>query len=108
MDVQLLDISQVQLAQLKAQEGLKKVQSQDAKEDPKLRQAAVDFEAVFIAQMLKPMMESVPTDSLMGGGHAEKMFRSMMVEEVGKSVAARGGVGLADEVFSELLKLQEM
>jgi len=71
------------------------------------RDAAEQFEAVFIAQMLAPMFETVPTDGPMGGGHAEGIYRGMMVQEVGKSIASNGGIGIADQVYSELLKLQE-
>ncbi len=75
--------------------------------EKELRKTAEDFEAVFIAQLMSPMMDSVKTDELTGGGSAEGIFRSMMVTEVGKSVAARGGIGIADNVYRELLKLQE-
>ncbi|GHF29441.1 hypothetical protein GCM10017044_25880 [Kordiimonas sediminis] len=72
-----------------------------------LREAAVDFEAVFISQLLSPMFETVGTDELMGGGQAEGIFRSMMVDSVSKEVARNGGIGLADNIYAELLKFQE-
>lgn len=71
------------------------------------RQAAEQFEAVFLSQMLQPMFETIPTDSFMGGGHAEKVYRGMMVDEMGKQIAKQGGVGIADTVYREILKLQE-
>ncbi len=72
-----------------------------------LRDAAIDFEAVFISQMLTPMFESIETDGLMGGGNAENVYRSMMVDSVGKQIAQNGGIGLADNIYAELLKYQE-
>lgn len=71
------------------------------------REVAQNFEAVFLSQMLAPMFETIPTDSFMGGGHAEKVYRGMMVEEMGKEIAKQGGVGIADSVYREILKLQE-
>lgn len=71
------------------------------------REAAEQFEAVFLSQMLAPMFETVPTDGFMGGGHAEKVYRGMMVEEMSKELAKQGGVGIADSVYREILKLQE-
>ncbi len=71
------------------------------------REAAEQFEAVFLSQMLQPMFETIPTDSFMGGGHAEKVYRGMMVDEMGKQIAKQGGVGIADTVYREILKLQE-
>ena len=70
--------------------------------------AAENFEAVFLAQMLAPMFETLETDGPFGGGSAEKIYRTFMVQEYGKVVARAGGVGIADRVASELLKLQEM
>ncbi|WP_417463502.1 rod-binding protein [Kordiimonas sp.] len=72
------------------------------------REAAEQFEAVFISQMLNPMFEAIPTDGLMGGGPAEGVYRSMMVDEASKSIARNGGVGIADNVYRELLKMQEV
>lgn len=72
-----------------------------------LRKTAEDFEAVFLSQMLQPMFDTIPQDSLMGGGHAETIYRGMMVEEMGKSISRSGGIGIADSVYRELLKMQE-
>lgn len=71
------------------------------------RAAAEQFEAVFLSQMLAPMFNTVPTDGLTGGGHAEEVYRGMMVEEIGKEIAKQGGIGIADSIFREIIKLQE-
>lgn len=72
-----------------------------------IKKAAVEFEAVFATQMLQPMFEELSTDGIFGGGHAEGIFRSMMVQEFGTLIAKRGGLGIADTVSSELLRIQE-
>jgi Rod binding domain-containing protein len=72
------------------------------------RKAAEDFEAVFLAQMLQPMFETVEVDGLFGGGQAEETWRSLWVEETAKHIARGGGVGLADMVEKEMLKMQEV
>lgn len=74
----------------------------------KLRKTAEDFEAVFLSQMLKPMFEGIKADDAFGGGHAEDMYRSLMVDEFGKSIAQSGGIGIADRVMSEMLRMQEV
>jgi peptidoglycan hydrolase FlgJ len=71
------------------------------------RRAAQEFEALFLAEMLSPVFESVDTDGLFGGGEGEKIFRSLMVQEYGKAVASAGGVGIAAAVQSEILRMQE-
>lgn len=73
----------------------------------KMQKSAKEFEAMFISQMLKPMFESIGTDGPTGGGEGEKMFRSMMVDEYGKMMASRGGLGIADAVMRTMIDAQE-
>jgi len=68
--------------------------------------AAEDFEAVFIAQMMEPMFKGLRTDGPFGGGNGEMVFRSLMIQEVGKEIAGSGGIGIADGVYREMLKMQ--
>ena len=72
-----------------------------------VRQAAEDFEAMFLSQMLAPVFTQLGKDSLFGGGPGEQVYRSMMVQEYGKAIARSGGVGIADAVQREILRLQE-
>ena len=78
-----------------------------SKNAARTNQAAQDFEAVYISEMLKPMFETVEVDDIFGGGKGEEVFRGMLVQEMGKSIAKQGGFGLADHVKAELLKIQE-
>jgi flagellar protein FlgJ len=70
------------------------------------KKAAQQFEGVLISQMLNGMFEGVKTDGMFGGGEGEDMFRSLMVDEYGKQIAAQGGLGLSASVTQELLKQQ--
>ena len=77
-------------------------------QDPEaVRQAAEDFEAVFVSQMLAPIFATIKTDTVFGGGPAEDIYRSLLVEEYGKSIARAGGIGIADQVQREILAIQE-
>jgi len=69
--------------------------------------AAKEFEAVFINEMLGSMYEGVKTDGPFGGGPAESIFRSMMLDQYAKTIAGQGGFGLADQVKREILRAQE-
>lgn len=71
------------------------------------REAAVDFESFFLSQMFSEMFSGIETDPLFGGGAGEDVFRSMMIQQFGKSVAQSGGVGIADAVMREMIALQE-
>ncbi len=70
--------------------------------------AAQEFEAVFIAQMIKPMFEGLETDGMFGGGKGEEIFRGMMIEEYGKSIAARDVTGIQTQVANKLIEIQAM
>ncbi len=70
--------------------------------------AAQDFEAMAIGQMLQPMFATVDTaNGPFGGGAGEEAWKPMMVDTIGKNLAAHGGIGLARPVFAEMLRLQE-
>jgi Rod binding domain-containing protein len=58
--------------------------------------------------MLAPMFENLDTDGLGGGGAGERMFRPMLVEQYAKAIAQAGGIGLADSVIAEMLRMQGM
>ena len=75
---------------------------------PANKKAAEEFEAVYLAQMLKPMFDSVEIDPTFGGGAAEETWRSIQVDEMAKQIARNGGIGLADVVAKEMLRLQEV
>ena len=68
--------------------------------------AAKAFESQFLSMMFAQMFQGVPTDGPFGGGFGEEMFRSMMTDAMAKEVTKSGGIGLADTVQREILKLQ--
>lgn len=68
---------------------------------------AEEFEALVLSQLLAPMFETVKTQGLFGGdGPEQDAFQSMLHDEYAKALAARGGVGIADEVKDALIRLQ--
>lgn len=73
----------------------------------RMRETAENFEATFLAQMMKPMFEGLKTDGPFGGGEAESTWRSFMIEAMAKQTVKAGGIGLADQVVAEMLKMQE-
>jgi Rod binding domain-containing protein len=76
-------------------------------ENPEMRKAAQEFEAVFINELLSHMDQGLSTDGPFSGGQAEGIYRGMFDEAVGKELAKRGGIGIAENVYREMLKMQE-
>ena len=71
------------------------------------RRAAEDFEAFYLTQAMSNMFAGIETDPLFGGGPGESAYRSFMTQEYGKIIARAGGIGIADSVAREIIKLQE-
>lgn len=86
---------------------LRPVQTPALRQD-RMRETAQDFEASFIAQMLRPMFEGISTEAPFGGGEAEGTWRSFLIDEMAKQTARAGGIGLADQVMSTMLQMQEV
>lgn len=67
---------------------------------------AKEFEAAFLGQMLQPMFTNVDAASPFGGGAAEQTFRPMLINEFANALSAKGGVGVADAVLREMVRIQ--
>ncbi|ATY32062.1 rod-binding protein [Sphingomonas psychrotolerans] len=76
------------------------------KVDPKNAETAKEFEAMFLGQMTKMMLESVDKGEI-NGGAGEEMFKGVLAEKLGTEMANRGGIGLAPAVLESILKLQQ-
>ncbi len=72
------------------------------------RKTGLEFEQMFLAQMLTPMFDALPTDGAFGGGAGERLFRSFQVDEYAKAITRSGGVGIAESVARHMITLQEM
>jgi Rod binding domain-containing protein len=107
-DTPIIDLSQIANTARAGQAERVTARLQGPLADEQVRRAAEEFEAVFISQMLAPMFEGLETDELFGGGPGEDIYRSILVEEYGKAIARSGGIGIADAVQREILRLQEV
>ncbi len=73
----------------------------------KAEETAENFEAFFITKMMETMFEGVSTNGMFGGGHAEKIYRSMLLDEYGKVMARTGRIGVKEEIMRSILEMQE-
>lgn len=79
----------------------------DAATRASIHKTAEDFEGFFLARFIDAIQAGIKTDGPFGGGHAEEAFRGLLSDEYAKSVARAGGIGLADAVEREMLRIQE-
>ena len=80
-----------------------KLQHAKGRDPEQLKDAAQQFEAIFIQQLFKEMRSTVPDDGLIPRGNADDMFTQMQDAEAAKIMAERGGIGLAELMLQELL-----
>jgi flagellar protein FlgJ len=74
----------------------------------KAREAAVEFESVFLNNMFSQMFTSIDGDGPFGGGGKAGVWRSFLTDEYAKTFAKAGGIGIADHVYRSLLAQQEI
>ena len=72
----------------------------------KAKQAAQSFEANFLGNMFQQMFTGIDGDGPFGGQGALKVWRSFMTDEIAKSFAKAGGIGISPMVYNQLLKEQ--
>jgi len=73
----------------------------------RMRRTADAFEATFLAQMMRPMFEGLSTEAPFGGGEAEGTWRGFLIDAMAERTVKAGGIGLADTVLAEMIKMQE-
>jgi len=68
-----------------------------------LYKASVDFESLFIRQMLEVMRKTIHReDDMLGGGMTQDVFESMLYDEYAKKMAETAGFGLANTIYRQL------
>jgi len=72
-------------------------------DEGKLKKACEDFESIFISKMLKVMRQSIPKTGLLDGGSQQEMYLSLFDEELSKSMAKRGGMGLGKILYQNVM-----
>jgi flagellar protein FlgJ len=78
--------------------GVKKI------DEGKLKKTCGDFESIFISQMLKEMRKSIPKSGLLDGGGQQDMYLGLFDEELSRSMAKRGGIGLGKILYQNIMK----
>ena len=73
-----------------------------AKKDEKLYDVCVEFESIFIKQMLNVMRKNIDKSGLLSGGMSEEIFEDMLYDEYALMMAKTSHFGLADMIYRQL------
>ena len=68
----------------------------------RLRQAAQEFEGLFLAQLFREMRASVPNEGLVDAGSGQELFTGMFDDAVAQEAARRSVRGLGEALFRQL------
>ncbi|SCW26428.1 flagellar protein FlgJ [Borreliella japonica] len=75
------------------------------KKDEELRKASLEFEAIFIKQMLESMKKTLnKNQNLLNGGQVEEIFEDMLYEQRAKQIAQSQSFGIANLIYNQLQK----
>jgi flagellar protein FlgJ len=80
-----------------------KVSAKEA-EEKKLKKLASEFESVFLYYMIKTMRDTVPKGGFIYGKSGEEIYKSMMDQELAKSMSERGKSEISETMFKQLTK----
>jgi len=71
-------------------------------EQAKLKEACVDFEAIFVKQMLDSMRKTVQKTGLTDGGFAEDIYQDFLYDEYAKEIAQTANLGIAKMMYRQM------
>jgi flagellar protein FlgJ len=71
--------------------------------DPKLLQAAKDFESIFVRQMLKSLEKTTAAGGGTKPAAGQHTYGSMIVDTLSESISKAGGLGLADVIAQSMI-----
>ena len=72
------------------------------REMKRLRQAAEDFESLFVTQMYQAMRKTAPPTDLFGSTRDEELFRDLLDQEVAKTAAQSRSFGLGETLYQQM------
>jgi flagellar protein FlgJ len=70
-------------------------------------QAATQFEALLLQEVMKSMWKTVPKGELISGSDEEDTYRDMLNEALAKSISEGQGIGIKEVILKDINKLQK-
>jgi murein DD-endopeptidase MepM/ murein hydrolase activator NlpD len=70
-------------------------------------EVAREFEAVLLAQVIGAMRRTVPESGMLEASASRKMLDGAFDQEVARSLAAKGGLGIAEQIVGQIERQQQ-
>lgn len=83
-------------------EAARRTQAAGVDKTSPLYKVCVEFEAIFIKQMLSSMRKTVEKSGLLDGGLAGEFFEDMLYDEYAKKMAESANFGLAAMIYGQV------
>lgn len=77
------------------------------KTNEEIKSLSHQFESIFVHQLLKSMRSTVQKSGLFDS-HATQMYESLYDEEMAKLMTEKRSIGLADIVYKDLVRLEDI
>jgi flagellar protein FlgJ len=70
-------------------------------------EAAKQFEALLVKQMLDSMWSTVPKGGIVSGSNEESLYRDMFNEALSNSISEGKGIGIKDVILKDFNKINK-
>ncbi len=70
----------------------------------RLKKLSVDYESLFMKEVVSAMRKSVPPDGITGGGNAGEIYKSMLDDHMAANMARQGNSGIVQSIYNKLSK----
>jgi flagellar protein FlgJ len=67
-----------------------------------LKEAAQQFESVFVAKLFETMRRTIPSSKVMGDDSSMKMYQQMLDNEFANKISQAGGLGIGEMLYRQL------
>lgn len=73
-------------------------------DERKLERVCLEFEAIFINQMLKAMRKTIPQSGFLKKEAGRDLFESLFDSEISKIISLKGGFGLGKILYKKMVE----
>jgi flagellar protein FlgJ len=76
-------------------------------DEEKLKKACMEIESLFISHLLQFMRRTIPQSGFLGNGSGKDIYQNLFDQELGKSLAKGGSMGLGKMIYKQMIRQEE-